>query len=162
VALLDRVQTRAKSLPSRVVIYAAEKMGKTSLACHAPKPIFLMSSGETGLLSLLDSGQVPETSYLPECRTFGELTRYIAALTEDAHDYKTAVHYHSGKALRITFTRLGENRLDRANLSTALKATEDAIAYMLGANDGDDRWQSTYEQEDSALIGVRVEIQIGE
>ena len=47
--------------------------------------------------------------------------------------------YHAGRRLVVTFTRLGGKRLDRSNLPTATKAVEDAVAFMLGADDGDDR-----------------------
>ncbi len=69
-----------------------------------------------------------------------------------------AAHYHAGGALRITFTRLGGRKLDRSNLPTALKATEDALCLMLGADDGDPRWQPAWEQEPGGAVGVRVEL----
>ncbi len=70
------------------------------------------------------------------------------------------VHFHKGGTLEIRFTRLGGNKLDRANLGSALKATEDAVALMLGASDGDPRWDSSFHQEPGGKLGVRVEIRI--
>lgn len=90
--LLDKVQTSAPSLPTRAVLYAAEKSGKTSFGCHAPKPIFLMTAGETGLLTLIESGQVPPTSHFgADFRTWHELMLHVRAIRDEKHDYKTLV-----------------------------------------------------------------------
>lgn len=92
VGLLDQVTTGAPSLPSRVVLYASEKSGKTSFGCFAPKPIFLMTSGETGLLSLIESGQVPATPHFPsDFRSFSDLENAVAALGREEHSYRTLV-----------------------------------------------------------------------
>jgi hypothetical protein len=68
-------------------------------------------------------------------------------------------HYHAGGALRVVFTRLGGRRLDRSNLGNALKATEDAVCLVLGCDDGDPRWVSSFEQEPGGKVGVRVELE---
>lgn len=65
--------------------------------------------------------------------------------------------YHAGRPLRIVFTRLGGKKIDRANLGSALKATEDAVAFMLGANDGNENWQSEFEWEPGERHGVRIQ-----
>ena len=69
-----------------------------------------------------------------------------------------AAHYHAGGALRVAITRLGGHRLDRSNLPAALKATEDAVALVLGADDGDPRWRPSWDQEPGGPVGVRVEL----
>jgi hypothetical protein len=46
--LLAKVTNASPSLPSRVVLYAAEKWGKSSFAAHAPKPVVVFRRG--GLL----------------------------------------------------------------------------------------------------------------
>ncbi len=90
--LLDKVQTSAPSLPTRAVLYAAEKSGKTSFGCHAPKPVFLMTAGETGLLTLIESGQVPPTAnFGADFRTWHELLMHARAIRDEQHDYKTLV-----------------------------------------------------------------------
>ena len=60
----DIVET-GSGLPSRIVVYGPEGSGKTSLGAPAPKPFFLMSRGETGLLTLLDFGLVRADAALP-------------------------------------------------------------------------------------------------
>lgn len=73
-----------------------------------------------------------------------------------------AEHYHAGGPLDVVLTRLGGKLLDRTvNLPSALKATEDAVALMLGADDGDPRWRCRCEQEPCGLVGVRVRITKG-
>lgn len=73
-----------------------------------------------------------------------------------AHVAPFADHYHAGQPLRIVFTRLAPHRLDRGNVSPALKAVEDAVALYLGADDGDDRWRAEYGQDSNPKMGVRI------
>jgi hypothetical protein len=70
-----------------------------------------------------------------------------------------AEHYHANGALGLTFTRLAPRLLDRGNVSPALKAVEDAVALIIGADDGDVRWQASYLQEASPLYGVRIKLE---
>lgn len=88
---LAEIQTKGGNLPSRVILHGVEKIGKTSMAAHAPKPIFLMARGETGLLTLIDAGIVPEMPYFPECQTWDDLLGGIETLTTEKHEYKTLV-----------------------------------------------------------------------
>lgn len=90
--MLSSITKEAPQLPSRVVLYAPEKSGKSSFGCFAPKPIFLMTAGETGLLSLIESGQVPPTAHFPEdFKTWGSLVGAVDALARENHDYATLV-----------------------------------------------------------------------
>ena len=68
--------------------------------------------------------------------------------------------YHAGRIVYIRFTRLGVRRLDPANLGGSLKATEDALALMFGANDGDLNWQASFHQHVSEKIGIRIELSL--
>ncbi len=70
-----------------------------------------------------------------------------------------AAAYHRGESLRVRLVRLGGRTLDRSNLPTATKAVEDAVAFMLGADDGDRRWCAEWDQEPGP-VGVRVEIEV--
>jgi hypothetical protein len=56
--LADRVKLGGSGLPSRHFLLAGEDVLKTSAGAAAPSPVFLMSRGETGLLSLIDFGRV--------------------------------------------------------------------------------------------------------
>lgn len=91
-SLLNSVTRDAPQLPSRVVLYAPEKAGKTSFGCHAPDPIFLMTAGETGLLSLIEAGQVPPTAHFPDdFKSWPALENAVTALLSERHAYKTLV-----------------------------------------------------------------------
>lgn len=72
-------------------------------------------------------------------------------------------HFQRGGTLYLIFTRVGCSKLDgMANLGHALKATEDAVEMMLGANDGSERWVARAEQDTAnAFVGVRVDIRMG-
>ena len=72
-----------------------------------------------------------------------------------------AEHYQDGGALKIVFTRCSSRQVDRCNLSGCTKGVEDAVAYLLGANDGDKRrWFPDWAEEKSLEVGVRVEISV--
>lgn len=97
-SLLDRVTKTAPPQPYRMYLYAMEKFGKTSWAAFAPKPIFLLTQGETGLLDLIDYGQVPETAHLPPSaenpngfQSWPELQDAVHAILTEGHDYETLV-----------------------------------------------------------------------
>ncbi len=53
--------------------------------------MFIQSRGETGLETLIDSGQLPETPHFPVCETWEELTGCIETLRSDDHDFRTVV-----------------------------------------------------------------------
>lgn len=81
------------------------------------------------------------------------LGRHLRALAPFAEAY------HRGETLRVTITRLGGPRLDSmANLGPSLKATEDFLALLLGADDGDPRWRCEAAQEPGGPVGVRIEL----
>jgi hypothetical protein len=68
--------------------------------------------------------------------------------------------YHADKGLMIKFVRLGGRKMDKSNLPAAMKGVEDALAFMLGADDGDPRWHTDFDQEPGGLVGVRIEVEI--
>jgi hypothetical protein len=90
--LMDMVSTKAPSLPSRVFLYAQEKWGKTSWACYAPRPIFIMTKGETGLLPLLESGAVRETAHFPDdAKDWDTFQDYVRRVRDDDHNFASLV-----------------------------------------------------------------------
>ena len=91
-SILSKVTNKAPNLPSRVVLYAGEKWGKSSFAAFAPRPIFLMSAGETGLLSLIEAGKVPAVDHFPEdFRAWHALVDAVRALRDEPHEFQTLV-----------------------------------------------------------------------
>ncbi len=73
---------KASDLPPRLLIYGPEKMGKTSLACEFPNPIFLR----------VECGP-PEGLELPgwDIASMPDLEEKIGLLYNDDHDFKTVV-----------------------------------------------------------------------
>jgi len=69
-----------------------------------------------------------------------------------------AAPYHRGEPIRVFLTRLGGRLLDRSNLPMALKATEDALAFILGCDDGNPLWQAEWFQKCGGPCGVEVAI----
>jgi hypothetical protein len=101
-SLLSKVVSKAPALPPRIYLYAPEKWGKSSFAAHAPKPIFVMSQGETGLLTLIESGRVPETPHFPDdCTSWPQLVEYVRALLNEDHSYESLVLDTSNGAERL-------------------------------------------------------------
>jgi hypothetical protein len=88
---LGDIAEDGSGLPSRIVVYGPEGAGKSSLGAAAPRPIYILTRGETGLLTLRDYNLVPATSHFPEIGTWTELLDVIQVLIDQDHDYKTLV-----------------------------------------------------------------------
>ena len=68
-------------------------------------------------------------------------------------------HCAAGGGLRVKFVRLGGHKMDHSNLPAACKATEDALAYLLGVDDGDNGWHPEWAQEPGGESqGMRIEV----
>lgn len=68
--------------PPRIVLYGGAKVGKTTFAASAEKPIFICT--EEGLGDL-------EVPHFPLVTEFSEIVDHIDALVVEDHDYKTVV-----------------------------------------------------------------------
>lgn len=88
---LGRITSTGAGRPNAVGFHGVEGVGKTSFAAHAPAPIFLMARGETGLETLIDAGQLPETPHFPEIQDWQSTLAAIEALRTGEHDRKTVV-----------------------------------------------------------------------
>jgi len=89
---LSAITTQGRKLPSRCVLHAIPKFGKTSFAACAPAPVFLMTRGEDGLLSLMEAGLVGPTSHFPEPFSgWNPLMNAVASLSRGGHGYRTLV-----------------------------------------------------------------------
>ena len=83
--------TKGRGLPSRLIVHGTEGVGKTTIGAFAPKPVFVMTRGETGLETLMDAGQLPGIPHFPEAQSFQEVMAMLDAVLKDEHDYKTLV-----------------------------------------------------------------------
>ncbi len=88
---LADISNKGSGLPNRYVLFADVKWGKTSFAAETPRPLFLMTEGETGLLTLIEHKRVPAVSYLPEFLQWTALLDALKMLAEEEHDYRTLV-----------------------------------------------------------------------
>lgn len=74
----------------RVLLYAVEGWGKTTLAAHAPDPLILMAPGEDGYMTLLDQGRVPEVARV-EIKSWHETLGVLDHVIAQPDDYRTVV-----------------------------------------------------------------------
>jgi hypothetical protein len=88
---LGEITGKGSGLPNRYLVHGCEGCGKTSFAAYTPRPIFIQTKGETGLDTLIDSGQLPETPHFPEIMSFGVAFQAIEWLIEQPHEYGTLV-----------------------------------------------------------------------
>jgi hypothetical protein len=91
VDLLQGVKMTGRKLPSRMVVYGVEGSGKTSFQAFSQSPLYLMSRGETGLETLIDSGQLGEVPHLPQIHTWPDFIAILDQLLSSEHGYKTLV-----------------------------------------------------------------------
>ena len=68
----------------RIILLGVEKIGKSTFAAGADKPIFIPIKGEEGI----DSIDVPK---FPVCRSYDDLLSCFCALCTEEHDFGTAV-----------------------------------------------------------------------
>ena len=66
-------------------------IGKTTLAAYSVKPVFIMPKGETGLITLMNAGRLPQIPHFPETKTWLELRGQLEVLLREPHDYRTLV-----------------------------------------------------------------------
>lgn len=85
---LNSIQTKAAKLPDRIGIYAGPGWGKTSLAAQFKNNLFIMSKGETGLNTLIQSKQLPNVAHFPELQTWEEYLDALNIVRSEDHPYK--------------------------------------------------------------------------
>src|SRR5262245_37816507 len=82
-----------KYRPDHTILYAVPGWGKTSFAAQAEKPIFMMTRGETGLLTLMKYKQIKPTPYIdfggPEVLNWNQCLATIRMMIEEAQPGST-------------------------------------------------------------------------
>jgi len=77
-------------MPLRMMFYAVEGWGKTTLAAHAPSPIVLMARGETGWDVLRSAGRVPSAPGMV-LETWRQLIGVLDSIIADTNGRKTLI-----------------------------------------------------------------------
>ncbi len=129
------ISSAGSGLPSRIILHAVEGCGKTSFAAHAPKPIFLLTSGETGLLTLIDHGLVPETPHFDPFVTWKDLmgaVRWLASEEAAAHGFRTLALDTLNGAQALCFEHVRDKRFGGD--------TDKFLAYGRGAELAIEEW----------------------
>ena len=82
ISLASISKTQRNSLPPRVVVHGAQKVGKSTFAAGAYKPIFLpLEDGLSGI----------EADAFPLLKTYEEVEQAVLSLLNDQHEFGTAV-----------------------------------------------------------------------
>jgi len=82
ISLASISKTQRNSLPPRVVIHGAQKVGKSTFAAGSFNPIFLpLEDGLSGI----------ETNSFPLLQTYAEVEAALLSLYSEAHDFGTVV-----------------------------------------------------------------------
>lgn len=81
----------ALGIPNRWFIYGVAGVGKTHLASFWPRPYFLCSPGETGIQTLIETGQADDQIGNTEFFDWSSVWQQLDWIGEGSHDYKTLV-----------------------------------------------------------------------
>lgn len=103
------IQRGGRSLPNRVLYYGSPGTGKTTFGAFAPKPLFLLTPGETGLITLSSYNRVPECDYA-ECREFGDVISALSHLIGNDTGHKTLVVDTANGLERLCFESVCQAR----------------------------------------------------
>ncbi|VTT98774.1 Putative uncharacterized protein OS=Magnetospirillum magneticum (strain AMB-1 / ATCC 700264) GN=amb0352 PE=4 SV=1: AAA_24 [Gemmataceae bacterium] len=157
---LADVRTASSGQPNRVILHGVEGVGKTSFASRAPRPVFLMTSGETGLDTLINAGQVPETAHFPELRTWKDLRAALAALQDEPHDFRTLALDTLNGAERLCHEYVCQRDFDgnwgRDGFTAFMTGYEVALAEWRAFLDGLDRLRTVRKMSILALAHTKI------
>lgn len=88
---LADITSEAPKLPNKIVIYGEPGIGKTELGASFPRPVFLMTRGEKGLVTLQNSGRIKPTQHFPqEAILWTDVLEAVEAL-QGEHEHRTFV-----------------------------------------------------------------------
>lgn len=122
----------------RVLLYAVEGWGKTTLAAHMPSPVMLTAPGEDGYYTLLNAGRVPAVP-AHKCESW---TDVVPAINEAGGQYGTIVLDSAG-----AFEQLAREHITKTSFGGDLK---DFDAYGRGYNILGQEWVSLLAALDRA------------
>jgi hypothetical protein len=79
---LAQVKKTRRDTPPRTLVYGPHKIGKSTFASCAPKPIFLITE---------DGQDAIDAEAFPLCKSWDDLLEQVGALYQEKHGYQTVV-----------------------------------------------------------------------
>lgn len=86
-----RISRTGSGLPPRIIFHGVEGIGKTSWAACSHSPIFGMTAGETGLLTLIDAHRIQPADHFDEFKSWSDLLNAILYLIKTPLPNRTFV-----------------------------------------------------------------------
>ena len=154
----QRISSGGSGLPSRTIFHAVEKIGKTSLGANFPNPVFSMTRGEQGLLTLIDNGLIGPTKHFEEAMTWNALLEDVQYLTDFDTGHKTYVLDTLNGAERLCIEHVCRERYND-NLDKFLafgKGIESSLQDWLNFLSALDRLRATRRISILALCHTRI------
>jgi hypothetical protein len=109
VDFLKTIKTKGAGIPSKNILYGVEGVGKTSIVAFGHKPFFVMCAGETGLLTLIDNGLIPETQHCDPFSNWLDLMAFLKWVAAgNLKDVKSLVIDSVGTAQNLMIDHLIE------------------------------------------------------
>ena len=108
---LDLTLPTRKEPRPRIVLYAVEGWGKTSLAAHAPSPIILQAREETGVQRLVDAGSIPIVP-CPVIESWPNLLAALDSLNGGGAQFQTLVLDSIGTFQRLCVEHVCKTQFD--------------------------------------------------
>ena len=90
--MVDWLKARKSKAPKRgdvIVLHSTEGGGKTSFAAQFKDAAFMMSENETGLLTLMARGLVPDCQFFPELTDWNDVQECTMQMVESADRPRT-------------------------------------------------------------------------
>ena len=128
------IATRPRALPQATLIYSPPGVGKTEFAAHYEDPVFIMVGLELGLMTLINTGRVPNTPYWDKpVETWGELNNALDYVITGEHDRKTLVIDTANGAQRLCKEEVivSEFNSDEAKFEAYGKGWERSLTYWM-------------------------------
>jgi len=107
---IQQVKRTRNDLPPRTVVYGAHKVGKSTFASCAPKPVFVQT--EDGLESI-------DADAFPLCRKWNDVLGAIASLYRDKHEFKTVVIDSGDWAEKLLHDHVSTEKCDGKGIESA-------------------------------------------